>query len=183
MGPLVETWQPPTGETPAEGSAPPAQRPLPMRTDRVGTEITRIYEVTSILELVGSALDGVSGDEDSVDIAMNLSVPAGAVRSARTLLLEIAEHLQAVQPPGGGHVCGCGHAALGAGLSPGCATRAVQRRRETRRLTALAKVRMEVPGAEQPVLARMRVPDGWTRRQPRECPDSDANVRYVTFSA
>lgn len=72
----------------------PTQPPLPMRTARIGPEITRIYEVTSILELVGTALDGVSGDEDSVDIAMNLTVPAGAQRTARTLLMAVAERLQ-----------------------------------------------------------------------------------------
>lgn len=74
----------------------PTQPALPMHTHRIGPEVVRIHEVTSLLELVGGALEGISGDEDSLTIVESVSDLAAAVRSSRTLLMEIAERLQVI---------------------------------------------------------------------------------------
>lgn len=65
-----------------------------MHTDRISPEVQRIYEVTAMLELAERTAGGFSGDEDSLAIVEKLTTPAGAVRSARRLLMEVAEHLQ-----------------------------------------------------------------------------------------
>lgn len=47
-----------------------------------------------MIELAERALNVFSGDEDSLTIVQELSIPARPLRTARTLLMEVAEHLQ-----------------------------------------------------------------------------------------
>jgi hypothetical protein len=74
----------------------PGQKALPMRTDRIGPAVSRIYEAASVIELAERAVQRFSGDEDALKIVEELSVPAGAIRTARALLLEVAERLEMV---------------------------------------------------------------------------------------
>jgi hypothetical protein len=58
----------------------------------------RLYEAAAILTLATKQLEGITGDEDPVDLASDSAVLFDALNGARRLVVESAEELEAKRP-------------------------------------------------------------------------------------